>query len=157
VQTALEGLGFKVEPGPRGRDDLVATFGQAAAVVQVVGKDAKGASDADAIQLGKSVSRYFDEHELVPKGILVANAFRSTSIDTRDEAAFPAHMLGYSKNRGHCLITGLQLLCLYFEARANNSASRARLELLDTVGPFPRFTGKEWRSVVSTMDPIAGA
>jgi hypothetical protein len=148
VRTALEGLGFKVEPGPGGRDDLVATFGQAVAVVEVKGKDAKSASDADATQLDKSIHRYFDEHGVLPKGILVVNGFRGTSIDARTEAVFPAGMLGYSNKRGHCLITGLQLLCLYFEARAKNNAARARLELLDTVGPFPRYTGNEWQSIV---------
>lgn len=154
VRTALEGLGFEVEPGPGG-DELIATYGQAVAVVEVIGKDSKSANDADASQLAKSVSKYFDEHGVVPKGILVVNGFRDTAIGTRSDAVFPDQMLGFSKKRGHCLITGLQLMCLYFDALKNNTAGRARFELLDSVGPFPRFTGEQWQSIVSPRPAAA--
>ena len=56
-------------------------------------------------------------------------------------------MHGFARNRGQCLVTGLQLLCLHYEARNEALAPRARSELLATAGPFQRFTGDEWQAV----------
>lgn len=65
----------------------------------------------------------------------------------RHEAPFPTAIRRYAKNRGHCLITGLQLLCLQYEGRHPEHGPRARNELLHTVGPFQRFRGGEWLAI----------
>jgi hypothetical protein len=143
VATALKGMGFDVQPGQRGKDEIVATLGQAVAVVVTKGRT-KAANDADAVELDKAVLRYFKAHEVMPKGILVVNGFRDLPLHDRRDAVFPPAMHGYARNRGQCLITGLQLLCLQHEARHTEHGSRARNELLHTVGPFTRFRGAEW-------------
>lgn len=143
VAVALKGMGFDVQPGPRGKDELVITLGQAVAIVAIKGRTT-AASEADAVELDKAVHRHFKEHNVMPKGILVVNGFRDLPLHDRREAVFPTAMHGYAKNRGHCLITGLQLLCLSYEGRHPDHGPRARNELLHTVGPFQRFRGGEW-------------
>jgi hypothetical protein len=140
---ALKAMGFDVQPGPRGKDELVITLGQAVAIVATKGRTGP-ASEADAVDLDKAVHRHFKEHNVMPKGILVFNSFRDLPLHDRREATFPPAMHGYAKNRGHCLITGLQLLCLSYEGRHPDHGPRARNELLHTVGPFQRFRGGEW-------------
>lgn len=146
VATALKAMGFDVQPGPRGRDEIVITLGQAVAVVVTKGR-AKAANEADAVELDKAVQRYFKEHDVMPKGILVVNGFRDLPLHDRREATFPPAMHGYARNRGQCLITGLQLLCLQYEGRNPDQGPRARNELLHTVGPFARFRGNEWLAI----------
>ncbi|HYD52967.1 MAG TPA: hypothetical protein VEA99_10080 [Gemmatimonadaceae bacterium] len=149
VAVALKAMGFDVQPGPRGKDELVITLKQAVAVVAIKGRTT-AASEADAVDLDKAVHRHFKEHNVMPKGILVVNGFRDLPLHDRREAVFPPAMHGYAKNRGHCLITGLQLLCLQFEARNPEHGPRARNELLHTVGPFQRFRGGEWVTIFGT-------
>ena len=156
VATALKGMGFDVQPGPRGRDELVITLGKAVAVVVTKGSK-KAASEADAVDLDKAVQRYFKAHEVLPKGILVVNGFRDIPLHDRREAVFPPAMHGYAKNRGQCLITGLQLLCLQYEGRHPEHGARARTELLDTVGPFARFRGAEWLTLFGAPPPASPA
>ena len=143
VATALKAMGFDVQPGPRGKDEIVIALGQAVALVVTKGR-AKAASEADAVELDKAVQRYFKVNGVLPKGILVVNGFRDLPLHDRREAVFPPAMHGYARNRGQCLITGLQLLCLQHEARQAEHGPRARNELLHTAGPFARFRGAEW-------------
>jgi hypothetical protein len=146
VATALKAMGFDVQPGQRGKDEIVVTLGQAVAVVVTKGRT-KAASEADAVELDKAVQRYFKAHDVMPKGILVVNGFRDLPLHDRREAVFPPAMHGYARNRGQCLITGLQLLCLQFEGRNPEHGPRARNELLHSVGPFARFRGNEWLTI----------
>jgi len=144
--TALKGMGFDVQPGARGKEELVITLSQAVAIVATKGRTGP-ANEADALELDKAVHRYFKEHNVMPKGILVVNGFRDLPLHDRRDAVFPTAMHGYAKNRGHCLITGLQLLCLSYEGRHPDHGPRARNELLHTVGPFTRFRGTEWLTI----------
>lgn len=146
VATALKGMGFDILPGQRGKDELVITLGQAVAVVLARGRTT-AASEADAVELDKAVQRHFKAHDVMPKGILVVNGFRGLPLHERAEPVFPAAMHGYAKNRGQCLITGLQLLCLQYEGRHPEHGARARNELLHSVGPFPRFRGGDWLAI----------
>ena len=149
--TALKGMGFDVQPGARGKEELVITLGQAVAIVATKGRTGP-ANEADAVELDKAVHRYFKEHDVMPKGILVVNGFRDLPLHDRRDAVFPTTMHGYAKNRGHCLITGLQLLCLSYEGRHPDHGPRARNELLHTVGPFARFRGSEWLVIFGRTD-----
>lgn len=110
-EKALTALGFEVESGAPGRTDRVLTFGGTPAVIEIKGK-AKSAAEKDAAQLEKWVAGHHVEHEVQPKGILLVNAWRDLTLaDRESRPTFPEQMLEYSTGRGHCLITGLQLLC----------------------------------------------
>lgn len=91
VAQALRALGFEVDGGPSGRADLVARLGKKTAVVEVKGLT-RSAKERDVAQLGKWVFEHHAEHGRQPKGILVANAWRSGPPAGRTQAAFPNQM-----------------------------------------------------------------
>ena len=136
VKQALCEIGLHVEDGPEGRDDLVSTDRHRPVVIEVKGVKAS-ASERDAAQLEKWVTGYYERKCVLPKGILVVNAYRETPLEKRNQPAFPDQMLGYSKGRSHCLVTGLQLLGLLTAVREGGvSSAEAVNSLLSTVGPY---------------------
>lgn len=132
-------LGFVMLPSEARRDDIIMELHGRVVVVEVKGQS-KSAAEKNAAQLEKWVSTYIERHEVTPKGILVVNTFREQPLEDRKEVSFPNQMLSYSKNRGHCLITTLQLCSLLLHCRANPMDKENIIEdLLTTVGVFQRF------------------
>jgi hypothetical protein len=139
VAAVLREIGFLVEPGAEGRDDLILKYGEKVAVVEVKGVS-KSASEKHAAQLEKWVAEYMALNEVKPKGILIVNAYCSTSLHERNDPAFPNQMILYSRNREHCLVTTTQLLGLYLSI-LSKPENREQLinELLSTSGVYQKF------------------
>lgn len=139
VRRVFEELGFSVGDPPPNRDDLIISRGDEVAVVEVKGVS-KSAAEKHAAQLEKWVNEYNVAHDVHPKGILVVNAYRDDPPEGRSEEAFPNQMLSFSKNRGHCLITTLQLLGLYLDCK-NDDVKKAEMvnRLLSTEGVFTEY------------------
>jgi hypothetical protein len=139
VRQAFEALGFDVNEGAPGRDDLIARYRDSVAVIEVKGT-VKSASERNAAQLEKWVSEYIDAHGVQPKGILVVNAFRDLPLNERTETSFPDQMLGYSARRDHCLITGVQLLGAVLEVQRHPAQQQNVIDgLLQTTGVYGPF------------------
>ncbi|MFJ2755207.1 hypothetical protein ACIO3S_06405 [Nocardioides sp. NPDC087217] len=133
VQAAFELLGFEVLDTQRGRSDLRLNYNGKRVVVEVKGLG-KSAGEKHAAQLEKWVAEEL-AGDVEAKGILVVNAWKDIPLKDRS-AAFPDQMLEYAKARGHCLLTGLQLLNMCVTVR--NSPAQAQSmadQLLSTVGP----------------------
>ena len=156
VAEAFAVLGFDVDASDSGTRDLQITSEARPAVVEVKGLT-KSAAQRDARQLEQWVGDYAEKHdELLPKGILVANAWRELPPSERLEASFPNQMLDYSSKRNHCLITGLQLLGLVQEVEADPTRCDAIVsEILNTVGPFARY--QLWDEVLSHREVDSGS
>lgn len=148
VQSALEDLGFLVEHGPEGQDDLIAKYGDQVAVIEVKGRDNSSAAERDAAQLEKWSSRYFEENGEEPKAILIVNGYRNLPLDERDSAVFPDQMLKYATRKEQCLISGVQLLCLTLSANSKERKAAAIRKLLDTTGVFPEYVADGWKKVI---------
>jgi hypothetical protein len=139
VWRTFEDLGFDVAKGGPGRDDLIIRYKERVAVVEIKGV-LKSTAEKHATQLEKWVSDYYSSHEQHPNGILVVNAYCDTPLKDRDKPAFPDQMLGYSKRRGHCLITGIQLLNLYLDCRDDPEKKDAVIgRLFSTEGVFEEY------------------
>ena len=140
----LKDLGFDVAEGLPQRDDLILKYNEKIAVVEVKGVS-KSAAEKHAAQLEKWVSEYFSKKGIKPKGILIINALKDTPLVDRNKPPFPEQMISYSKNRDHCLITGLQLLCMYLDTK-DNSLKRDEMikRLLATNGIFEDY--HDWRA-----------
>ncbi len=153
VKAALEALGAKVtEPAPN-RDDWLAEFPGVDAVVEVKGV-AKSGAEKHAAQLEKWVAGRFEKTGNSPKGILVVNAWRDVPLPERTADAFPDQMVTYSSSRGHCLITGLQLIVIREDIeRDPTRAEHWRNLILNTSG---RLEGADdWRAVITVADDAA--
>ena len=138
VRRAFELLGFTVDESAPGRSDLRMKYGDRRAVVEVKGLG-KSAAESNAAQLEKWVAEEIEEGNTPPKPILVVNAWRDRPPDKRGEQAFPDQMLKYAEARGHCLLTGLQLLAIVRAASKPAQAKKLASKILDNVGIFPGF------------------
>lgn len=139
VRQIFEELGFDVvEAGP-GRDDLILKCVDKIAVVEIKGVS-KSAAEKHAAQLEKWVSEYYSNHGVHPKGILVINAYCDTPLKDRKNPAFPDQMLGYSERRGHCLLTGIQLLSLFLDCQDDQEKKDATIDrVFSTEGIFKEY------------------
>ena len=138
---AFQFLGFEVAPGPEGRDDLILIDqSKRTYVVEVKGKDSKGAAEADAAQLEKWVSDHLLKSAIKPKGVLVVNGYRQTPLQMRKESVFPHQMLDYSSRREQCLISGYQLLSFVLAMQQKKiSIQDAQEQLFRSNGICPHF------------------
>jgi hypothetical protein len=146
VREVLELLGGTVIEPPPGRDDWRVDFPEGAAVLEIKGV-LKSAAEKHAAQLEKWVASAFEDSGEMPKGILVVNTWREVPLGERTQEDFPSQMLPYSKRRGHCLITGLQLFVIRADVEGNpDRAERWRKLLLSTKGIVAQ--AKDWRKVI---------
>jgi hypothetical protein len=155
AQQAFQALGFEVSEGAPGRTDLVLSSKEGVAVAEVKGLG-KSAREKDAAQLEKWVSEYQIANEAVPKGVLLVNAYSSKPLSERPDVSFPDQMLPYSTARGHCLMTGWQLLCAWLEAGVDGRRKAGiRKSILNCVGRYDRY--EDWDKYVSAKAKSAPA
>lgn len=148
AKQALEGLGFAVEYGAPGRADLVARAGKRVAVLEVKGLS-KSAKERDAAQLEKWVVEHHLAEGNQPKGILVVNAYAQTPLGKRSGSAFPEQMLKYARDKGFCLVTGLQLLGAWLDAEESpRRKAGLRKSILDCVGVYSEHA--DWTAFVES-------
>ncbi len=139
VKILLEQIGFTVEHGPEGRDDLILKYGERPCVAEVKGVT-KSAGEGDAAQLQKWISGYHAEHGEEPKGLLIINAYKDIPLQERTQPAFPDQMLDFAKRMRQCLITTTQILELALYAREKPDQKQAIADaLLSTIGIFTAF------------------
>lgn len=147
ARRAFERLGCEVEEGDTGRADLLIRSGDRVAVVEVKGLT-KSAKESDAAQLEKWVSIHLEREGIQPKGILVVNAFVETELRDRTEASFPDQMLDYCLSRGHCLLTGGQLLKASTQASNDPVVATALVDsIFDCVGIYDRY--QDWAETLT--------
>lgn len=152
VKRVFEKLGFEATEGLPGRDDLIMHHNGQPAVVEVKGVSKSGA-EKHAAQLEKWVSDFYASRGTEPKGILVVNAYNNTPLTNRIEEPFPSQMLGYSKKRGHCLLTTTQLLGMYFAVMNDPTVAELIIKnIFSTVGAYPDYA--DWTSFIE-LDPAS--
>ena len=140
VKQTLVRLGFSVVDDVSNRADVIVEYADKPCVVEVKGT-VGSAAEKHAGQLEKWSSHYLEEYEVVPKALLVVNAFMDVPITERNLPVFPDQMLTYSTSREHCLMSGVQLLGVLVASKLNPAMREALArEILDTVGVFDRFS-----------------
>lgn len=138
VMSALSVLGFKELQADPNRGDLRLDYNGRRVVVEVKGLS-KSSGERNAAQLEKWVAAELAEGANETKGLLIVNGWKSTPPADRPPV-FPAQMLPYAESRGHCLLTGLQLLSLVRQVSVRSlTKGEAAERLLECVGVFPGF------------------
>lgn len=134
VKFVFKEFGFELEEPKKNRDDLIIKTGSKIAVIEIKGLT-KSAAEKNAAQLQKWVSSYHVENDINPKGILIVNTYKNLKLENRTEIDFPNQMLAYSNQMKLCLITGLQLLCMYLDFSSKKLSKKKIIELLfNTIG-----------------------
>ena len=71
----------------------------------------------------------------------------------RNEDPFPTQMITYSKNRNHCLLTGIQLLGVYLFCKINTEKNKEIIEsFFTTDGLFMGFS--DWTGFIDGKDSV---
>jgi hypothetical protein len=105
----FKGIGFSIiKYNPDSVDeDIVIKFEDKIAVVEVKGISGS-ATEKHTSQIVKWKSEYHIENDVIPKGILLVNAFNDKELDSRQDY-FPNQMLKYATHQEICLLTTIQL------------------------------------------------
>ena len=150
VRTLLTRLGLEVVDGPEGRDDLIAKVADGRVfVIEVKGRESRGAAEKDAAQLEKWVSGYFEREGREPKGLLLVNGYCETEDVFSRPETFPHQMLEYAHRKQLALLSTSQLLCLV--ATATDMAELIE-EIYCLTGVLERYRQPaEWRAVISPL------
>ncbi|MBK8605897.1 MAG: hypothetical protein IPN82_03405 [Chitinophagaceae bacterium] len=148
IENIFRKIDIEILESDRNRDDLIIKYNNRVAVVEIKGVSGSSA-EKHAAQLEKWVASYYDKTEVKAKGILIVNAFKDLKIEERSDSPFPDQMVSeYSIPRGHCLITSLQLLGIYY-AIIENPSKRDELinSLFDTIGVYKEFN--DWSKFIN--------
>ncbi len=127
-------------------EDIVIKYKEKIAVVEVKGVSGS-ATEKHTSQIVKWKSEYHIENDILPKGILLVNAFNERNLEERQEY-FPAQMLKYAIHQEICLLTTIQIYNIK-EYLKNNPNEKERIinEIFTTNGVFKGF--EEWNLNIS--------
>ncbi len=154
VDRVLTDLGMKVEPGPKGRVDRTATYGDRKFAVEVQGVK-RGAKEDHARALIIWVQEVALQDGKDPKGLLVVNPYRDTPLAERGgNNPWPGDTIKICERQGHCAMTGLQLLGLYLDARADDTKREQLIErMFRTEGLFNGY--EDWSQFLAPVESEA--
>lgn len=144
VKSVFNELGMAFEDGPEGRDDLLLkdANGKTILVCEVKGSS-KSAKEKDAAQLEKWRARVFEEEGHEPEGLLIVNTWCEFDPTERKEQGedFPDQMLNYSKGKGFCLMTTIQLFNMWcdFKRKKLKGGKELLNKIMKTPGVFEGY------------------
>ena len=144
VVNELEKIGFTIlKYDENSKDeDIVISYNNKIAVVEVKGVDGS-ATERHTSQTVKWKSTYHIENEILPKGILIVNSFKSRELDERQET-FPIQMLKYAAQQEICLFNTIQLFNIKCYLKQNPDKKEEVLnELYNTNGKYNKFN--DWK------------
>lgn len=141
VKKIFEELGFEMlKLRSNNRSDINLKYKDKYFVCEVKGLS-KSAAERNANQLQKWETEFFEDFEIHPKQILIVNGFRNVSLQDRNEDVFPTQMLEYATKKEQCLLTTIQLLCIYLHWLEDHSILDEILEeIYNTNGVFIEYT-----------------
>lgn len=126
----FEQLGWKVEPSPSLKGEFYLLEGDSTAAIVRVLRTASKPKNADVAALAESIISYWGEHEEEPKGVLLASTYANRPPAERTEEDYSDGITDFAAKKNLCLMTSLQLLSIYRDLEASNSAAR---ELKDKI------------------------
>lgn len=128
-------------------EDIVIKYKEKVAVVEVKGVSGS-ATEKHTSQIVKWKSEYHIENDILPKGILLVNAFNEKELEKRQEY-FPNQMLKYATHQEICLLTTIQLYNIK-EYLKNNPNEKEKIvnEIFGTNGIYKGF--EDWKLNIKT-------
>lgn len=123
-------------------EDIVIKYKEKIAVVEVKGVSGS-ATEKHTSQIVKWKSEYHIENDILPKGILLVNAFNEKELEKRHEY-FPNQMLKYATHQEICLLTTIQLYNIKEHLKNNpNEKEKIVNEIFRTNGVYKGF--EDWK------------
>lgn len=140
-QEVLMRLGWTVSPSRTNPNELWLSRGdQIDAIARVVRSPAT-ANRSEIAQLAESVIAFWDEYEIEPKGILIAQTWFSKAPAERTEPDFTPALQEFAGKKNLCLMSAIQLLAMYKDIEMQAlPVEEIRKRMLDTNGRLIGFT-----------------
>lgn len=142
VREVLGFLGIDAKDGPHGREDITFVHGQHHFVIEVKGST-KSANEGNITQLNGKKVLYEEEIKTKSKGILIANAWRTLSLEQRgtpDHPIFPDQMMALTRTWDFALVTTQQVFVAYCKKLENQFDLEEFVQQLhSTIGVFQGF------------------
>ncbi len=119
-------------------EDIVIKYNDKIAVVEVKGVSGS-ATEKHTSQIVKWKSEYHIENDVMPKGILLVNAFNDKGLESRQEF-FPNQMLKYATHQEICLLTTIQLYNIKLYLKQNPDEKEKIIQnIFNTNGLYEGF------------------
>ncbi|MDQ5965845.1 MAG: hypothetical protein QG625_2000 [Cyanobacteriota bacterium erpe_2018_sw_39hr_WHONDRS-SW48-000098_B_bin.30] len=140
-QEVLTRLGWTVTPSRSNPTELWLSRGdQIDAIARIVRSPAT-ANRSEIAQLAESVIAFWDEYEIEPKGILIAQTWFSKPPTERTEPDFTPALQEFAGKKNLCLMSSIQLLAMYKDMEMSNSpVEETRKRMLETNGRLMGFS-----------------
>lgn len=143
VVDELEQIGFKIIKYDENSidEDIIISYNGKVAIVEVKGVDGSS-TEKHTSQTVKWKSIYHIEHDILPKGFLIVNAFKNKELEKRQDT-FPTQMLKYATQQEICLLTTIQIFNIKYFLKNNPDKTKEIVnELYSTNGIYNKFL--EW-------------
>lgn len=134
-------LGYQVQPSRTNPNELWLSRGDQMEAIARMVRSQGAANRTEVAQLAESVISFWDEFEVEPKGILIAQTFFDKHPHERQEADFSSAVQDFSSKKHLCILSSMQLLAMFKDAETNSmSTDDMRRKLLDTNGKLLGFS-----------------
>ncbi len=132
-------MGFSLLETEENRDDIIACYKSRELVVEIKGVK-KSAAEKHTAQLEKWASLFYEKNGREPKAMLIVNGYSEIPVFSRGEDIFPNQMLDYCIKKGICLVSTIQLLCLFIDLKNDSENIDEKInDLLNTSGIYSRY------------------
>jgi hypothetical protein len=136
---ALSKFGFTVKPSRDKQELHLSDPSRSEILVRIVHSPTQ-AQRSDVAQLAESVITFWGEHEVEPKGVLIACSWTSLSPAERVEPDFSEGLSEFAEKKNLCLMSTAQLLSVYKDLETGKlSSDEIRRKILQTNGRLEGF------------------
>lgn len=138
--TVLSRLGWTVRKSDRvGNEILLSNVEHPEGLARVVRSDDQ-CGRTEVAQLAESAISFWDEHEIEPKGVLIACTWATQSPSQRTQPDFSDSLRKFAEKKNLCLMTAMQLLGIYRDIELGaTSPDVVRKQILETSGQLSGY------------------
>jgi len=136
----FEHLGWSVQPSTTNKSELRLIHNDWTEAIARVVRTTSQVKRSDLAQLAESVITYWGEHEMEPKGVLLASTWANRPPSERTEEDYSDALAEFAEKKHLCLMTTWQLLCIYRDLENGNmTPEELRENILSTSGRLAGF------------------
>jgi hypothetical protein len=140
-------LGWMAKVSDKHDSEFVLNINDKPEVIARVVRSTAQAKSGDVAELAQAVITFWGEHEIEPKGVLIACTWANRPPSERNEADYTDALNDFAQKKNLCLMTTMQLLSMYRDLEMGKvSPDEIRRRIVDTNG---RLTGFQLGSSMS--------
>ncbi len=140
TQEVLTRLGWQVQQSKSNANELWLSRGDQVEAIARIVHSSLAANRTEVAQLAESVIAFWDEHEIEPKGILIAQTWSSKHPSERSEPDFSPALQEFAGKKHLSLMSTMQLLSMYKDIELNTMpVDEMRKRMIDTSGRLLGF------------------